>query len=85
MAAGVPVVTTRVGQAPALVDHGRNGHLVDVDDAVAVAGAALRIRGGGALAEVLTVGGYRTAEQYAYERLDPKWADYWTVVRHATA
>ena len=32
IATGVPLVTTRVGQAQELVDHGRNGLLVDVED-----------------------------------------------------
>ena len=32
MATGVPLVTTRVGQAQELVEDGRNGLLVDVDD-----------------------------------------------------
>lgn len=32
MATGVPLVTTRVGQATELVSHGENGWIVDVDD-----------------------------------------------------
>ena len=32
MATGVPLVTTRVGQASDLVRHGENGWMVDVDD-----------------------------------------------------
>ncbi len=37
MATGVPLVTTRVGQAADLVEHSRNGYLVEVEDANAVA------------------------------------------------
>ena len=33
MATGVPLVTTRVGQAADLVRHARNGYIVDVEDA----------------------------------------------------
>ena len=37
MAAGVPLVTTRVGQAMDLVQHGKNGWMVDVEDVEALA------------------------------------------------
>ena len=37
MATGVPLVTTRVGQAQELVDDGRNGLIVDVEDSDALA------------------------------------------------
>src|SRR5438477_12249270 len=33
MASGVPVVSTRAGQAPELIEDGVNGRLVDVEDA----------------------------------------------------
>lgn len=44
MASGVPVVTTRVGQAQELVEDGRNGLLTNVDHLAALAEAVLRIR-----------------------------------------
>jgi glycosyltransferase involved in cell wall biosynthesis len=69
MATGVPLVTTRVGQAPELVEHGRNGYLVDVDDVDALADWALR-----ASADSVRGAGRATAEAYAYERLDGRWA-----------
>ena len=43
MATGVPLVTTRAGQAPDLVVDGENGILVDVEDAEAIAAALVRI------------------------------------------
>src|SRR4029077_1388467 len=42
MASGVPLVTTRVGQAADLVRDGVNGWLLDVGDAEGLAGAAGR-------------------------------------------
>ena len=73
MASGTPLVTTRVGQAPDLVESGRNGFIVDVDDAEAIADAVLRIREDRELAETLTPAGRRTAEQHSHERLDDAW------------
>lgn len=73
MATGVPLVTTRVGQAPDLVEDGRNGLLVDVEDADAIADAVLRLRDDGALSGALSAAGRSTAERYAYELLDSAW------------
>jgi glycosyltransferase involved in cell wall biosynthesis len=71
MASGVPLVTTRVGQAPELVEHGSNGWLVDVDDVESLADWTIRIRAG----EVAHVAeaGRATAERNALEQLDPAW------------
>ena len=41
MATGVPLVSTRVGQAADLVRHGENGWLADVDDPALVIGVNL--------------------------------------------
>jgi glycosyltransferase involved in cell wall biosynthesis len=42
-ACGLPVVTSRAGGIPYLVDHERNGLLVDCDDHEALAAAAMRL------------------------------------------
>ena len=73
MATGVPLVTTRVGQAQDLVEDGRNGFLVDVEDAGAIAEAVLRVHGDWELALAMTSAGRVTAEQHAYEHLDRDW------------
>jgi glycosyltransferase involved in cell wall biosynthesis len=73
MASGVPLVTTRVGQAPAIVRDGVDALVVDVDDTQALAQAVLRVRGDAALAASLASSGRPRAEEYAYERLDPAW------------
>jgi glycosyltransferase involved in cell wall biosynthesis len=74
MATGVPLVTTRVGQAQELVDDGRNALLADVEDVDGLVAAAARLREDPVLASSLRVAGRATAEQYAYERLDEHWA-----------
>jgi len=74
MASGVPLVSTRVGQAQELVVDGGNGLLADVDDAEALAAGALRVRDDAALVERLRAAGRVTAEEHALERLDARWA-----------
>jgi len=74
MASGVPVVSTRVGQAAELIVDGENGLLADVDDVDALAGALQRVHDDGGLRERLRSAGRATAEAYAEERLDPLWA-----------
>ncbi len=75
IASGVPLVTTRVGQATEIVESGRNGLLVDVDDTEAIVEAAARVHGDSQLAGVLRAAGRETAETYANERLDGAWAE----------
>ena len=75
MATGVPLVTTRVGQAADLVEDGRNGLSVDVEDAEGLADAAARVRDDASLSSTLRPAARETAERHAYERLDPLWAE----------
>jgi glycosyltransferase involved in cell wall biosynthesis len=74
MAAGVPLVTTRVGQAQELVDEAENGLLRDVDDVEGLVDAVHSIAADSVLRERLVAGGRATAERYALELLDPGWA-----------
>jgi D-inositol-3-phosphate glycosyltransferase len=43
MACGVPVVATRCGGPEGVIEHGRSGYLVDIDDVDAMAGAIRRL------------------------------------------
>ncbi len=74
MASGAPLVTTRVGQATEIVESGRNGLLVDVDDAEAIVESAALVYGDSELAGALRAAGRETAATYANERLDGVWA-----------
>jgi len=73
MATGIPLVSTRVGQAQELVVDGVNGLLADVDEVDALAAAVERVHADPALRARLRSGGRETAETLAEERLDPPW------------
>jgi glycosyltransferase involved in cell wall biosynthesis len=75
MASGVPLVSTRVGQAAELVRDGENGLLADVDDVDALAAAVERVHDDEALRARLRTAGRATADAHAEERLDPRWAE----------
>jgi glycosyltransferase involved in cell wall biosynthesis len=72
MASGVPLVSTRVGQAQDLVVHGRTGWLAEVEDAERLAELAVTA-GRTADGTVLSVA-RETAESHALDRLDGLWA-----------
>jgi glycosyltransferase involved in cell wall biosynthesis len=74
MATGVPLVTTRVGQAPEIVVHGENGLLADVDDVEGLVAAVEELHDNSQLAARLRKAGRPTAEAFADERLDERWA-----------
>jgi len=72
MAAGVPIVSTRVGQAEHLIADGENGWLVDVEDAEGLAERIVDIARGAASPELLRRA-RTTAAEHAYERQLPMW------------
>ncbi len=74
MATGVPLVTTRAGQAPDLVVDGVNGNLVDVEDPVGLAAGLLQARARpGARASGSAPPGAATAEENSHASLAPRW------------
>jgi glycosyltransferase involved in cell wall biosynthesis len=74
MASGVPVVSTRVGQAPEMIDPGRNGWLVEVEDAEGLAGFGLLALERRPSLGPLLAAARRTAQANAYESQDRLWA-----------
>jgi glycosyltransferase involved in cell wall biosynthesis len=75
MAAGVPLVATRVGQAPEIATDGRDALLAEVEDVDCLADAVRRVHDDATLAASLCAAGRPTAEAYADERLDVRWAE----------
>ena len=77
MASGVPLVTTRVGQAMDLVKHGENAFMTDVEDKDALASFSLQVYHSSAesLNPILKAGRI-TAEANSYKSQVPLWADF---------
>jgi glycosyltransferase involved in cell wall biosynthesis len=76
MAAGVPLVTTRVGQAADLVRHGENAWMTDVEDAEGLAHWTERAVSDSARRAEVVRAGRRTAEENTYEAQRPLWAAF---------
>lgn len=74
MATGVPVATTRVGQAQELVEHERNGLLADVEDVDALTHAIMRLHDDAQLRQTLVEGGRSTANANDAAGLIGEWA-----------
>jgi glycosyltransferase involved in cell wall biosynthesis len=74
-ACGLPVVTTRAGGIPYIVEHERNGLLVDCGDHAALADAALRLLDDRTLARRLISEGLSDVERlYTWEAVGESWA-----------
>lgn len=70
MASGAPIVSTRVGQAATLIQHGINGWLADVEDVEAL----VELAAGAGPEPAIRAAARATAEELALERLDGQWA-----------
>ena len=67
--------STRVGQAPSIVEDGETGLLVDVDDVEALAASFMRVHDDSGLRDRSVRPGAPTAEANSYAALDPRWAE----------
>ena len=77
MASGVPLVTTRVGQAMDLVKNGKNGFMSNVEDVESLATSALKVyRSGTAILDPMLKAGRVTAEINSYKSQIPLWANF---------
>jgi L-malate glycosyltransferase len=86
-ACGLPVVTSRAGGIPYVVEHERNGLMVDCGDHEGLAASALRLLDDPSLAQRLIAEGLRDVEQrYTWEAVSHRWASlYRRLVRERDA
>jgi glycosyltransferase involved in cell wall biosynthesis len=76
MASGVPLVTTRVGQAMDLVQHGKNGFMVDVEDVEGLVYLSKWVLEHPSEMKPILAEGRKTAEENAYNRQLPLWSEF---------
>lgn len=77
MATGVPLVTTRVGQAMDIVRHGENAYMTDVEDVDALASYALQVYlSPKADIQQMLASGRKTAEANSYDNQLPLWDEF---------
>ena len=76
MATGVPLVSTRVGQAADLVTHDENGWLVPIEDVDGIVDSTCHVFEAAAEElERVRLAGRATAERNSYVALRPRWRD----------
>jgi glycosyltransferase involved in cell wall biosynthesis len=73
MAAGLPIVASRVGGVPEVVSEGENALLCPPNDPTALASAIERIGGDESLRRRFAANGLALAKQYSWERVIPLW------------
>ena len=78
MACGVPLATTRVGQAVDLVRHGENAFLADVEDAEALAHYSLTALSDSEVRQRFLEHGLQTVRENTYEAQTPLWKKFFT-------
>jgi N-acetyl-alpha-D-glucosaminyl L-malate synthase BshA len=81
MACGVPVVASRIGGLPELVQDGVNGFVLDLDDLDGMARATLQLMTDSALHERTAEGARRTAEDsFCDSKIVPRYEAYYSEV-----
>jgi len=71
--AGLPVIATRAGGVPYMIDDGRTGLLVNIDDDRAMAECAIRLLEDPDLVERMTAAARAEAPQYFWDRIAASW------------
>jgi glycosyltransferase involved in cell wall biosynthesis len=78
MASGVPLVTTRVGQAMDIVDHGRNAYMVEPEDAEGLSEWIVHVADSPTDLDAVRAAGLETAAANTYDAQLPLWRSFLT-------
>jgi len=73
MALGLPIVSTNVGGLTYLIDHHKEGILVDPNDSDAIVNAILQLKKDNEFKNTLVVNARTKAESFDWERVKQKW------------
>ena len=82
MAAGLCIVSTKVGGIPYLLEHGKNALLVAPNDPESMAQAVRSILDSPTLAESLSINARNTVEQFDWSFIVPKWESLLNSISH---
>jgi L-malate glycosyltransferase len=80
MACGVPVVATRTGGVPEVIDHGESGYLEPVGDVNAMAEAGMGLLSDPALWQRFSAAARRGAERFSADRVVSQYEAFYTEV-----
>lgn len=76
MACGIPLVTTRVGQAMDIVRHGENGWMVEIDDVRGLVASVEHILYHPEQVANVKIAAFSTAKAHAYDAQIPLWSRF---------
>ena len=76
MASGIPLVTTRVGQAMDLVQHGKNGFMVDVQDVEGLAHWSKYVFENSDSIDDIKIAARKTSVENCYKAQVPLWKNF---------
>jgi glycosyltransferase involved in cell wall biosynthesis len=85
MASGVPIVSTRAGGIPDLVDDGVTALLVPIGDHAAMAAATLRVLDDPQRANAMRDAGYAAVGHYSWPKIMPQWQSAYRRAHRACA
>ena len=72
-ACGVPLVSTKVGMTPELIDHNENGYLVDIEDVEELYSYACKILDNKEISEGFSLKGLKTIKNYDWKKISEKY------------
>ena len=72
-ACGVPLVSTKVGMTPELIDHNENGYLVDIEDVEELYSYACKILDNKEISEGFSLKGLKTIKSYDWKKISEKY------------
>jgi len=77
MACGIPLITTKVGQAVDIVKQGENGYLADIEDCEGLANYSQKVYADNLIRNKLITNGLKTAQENSYESQIPLWKKFY--------
>ncbi|OFZ51989.1 MAG: hypothetical protein A2381_01225 [Bdellovibrionales bacterium RIFOXYB1_FULL_37_110] len=75
MASGIPIISTKVGQTPELIEHGKDGYLVDIDKTDKMKDLVLSILSNDSIKNEFIKNGLEKVKAYDYQIIAKRYLD----------